>query len=56
MGKYTYNDDEYDINKILKYNQDLSFNLAKDMKSTESSPFTGGVEAESPKGEGYRTD
>ena len=46
MGKYTYNDDEYDINKILKYNQDLSFNLAKDMKSTESSLDTGIAEAE----------
>ena len=46
MGKYTYNDDEYDINKILKYNQDLSFNLAKDMESTESSLDTGIAEAE----------
>lgn len=46
MGKYTYNDDEYDTNKILKYNQDLSFNLAKDMKSTESSLDTGIAEAE----------
>ena len=46
MGKYTYNDDEYDINKVLKYNQDLSFNLAKDMNSTESSLNAGIAEAE----------
>ena len=23
MGKYTYNDDEYDINKILKYKKEF---------------------------------
>ena len=46
MGKYTYKDDEYDINKVLKYNQDLSFNLANDMKSTELSLDAGIAEAE----------
>lgn len=36
MGKYTYTDDEYDRNKVLKYNQNLSAQLSHEVQSTRS--------------------
>lgn len=46
MGKYTYSDDEYEINKVLKYNQNLSNNLVQDMQNTKSSLDDGIAEVE----------
>ena len=34
MGKYTYTDDEYDRNKVLKYNQNLSAQLSHEVQCT----------------------
>ena len=47
MGKYTYSDDEYEANNVLKYNQDLSYELAKDINATASALDGGIAEAES---------
>lgn len=47
MGKYTYSDDEYEVNKVLKYNQNLSYELAKDMNVTTNALDCGIAEAES---------
>ena len=47
MGKYTYSDDEYEANNVLKYNQDLSYELATDMNATASALDGGIAEAES---------
>lgn len=36
MGRYSYTNDEYNRNKVLKYNQNLSSKLSKDIQATGS--------------------